>query len=80
MQRDKMSNRALLIGHFTTVGDVECLDIVRSWLDEGDISYDVAPFFEQVRRHLDGTVDLQSVEPAAYSHLPWPAVASRELS
>lgn len=38
-----MATRALLTGHFPTIGDIECLEIVRHWLGEMGIPFDVAP-------------------------------------
>ncbi len=38
-----MARRALLTGHFSTIGDIECLEIVRHWLGEMGIRDDVAP-------------------------------------
>lgn len=61
--------RALLIGHFSTIGDIESLDIVRYWLDELGLSYDVAPFAESVRKKMPGAGDLSKIDPGAYSHL-----------
>jgi hypothetical protein len=64
-----MARRALLTGHFSTVGDIECLEIVRHWLGEMGIPYDIAPFSESVRAKLPGATDLATVDPCSYSHL-----------
>ncbi|MEK7349244.1 MAG: polysaccharide pyruvyl transferase family protein [Nitrospirota bacterium] len=64
-----MARRALLTGHFSTVGDIECLEIVRHWLGGMGISCDVAPFAESVRAKLPGATDLARVDPRSYSHL-----------
>lgn len=64
-----MARWALLTGHFSTVGDIECLEIVRHWLGEMGIPYDVAPFPESVRAKLPGATDLATVIPLSYSHL-----------
>lgn len=61
--------RALLIGHFSTVGDIESLNLVQCWLNEISIPYDVVPFFESVRTKMRGVSDLSHVAPNAYSHL-----------
>jgi hypothetical protein len=64
-----MARRALLTGHFSTIGDIECLEIVQHWLDEMSIPYDVAPFSKSVRAKLPGARDFTIVDPVAYSHL-----------
>jgi hypothetical protein len=64
-----MVRQALLTGHFSTIGDVECLDIVQRWLGEIGMSYDIAPFSESVRANLPGARDFTIVDPGAYSHL-----------
>lgn len=64
-----MTRRALLTGHFSTVGDIECLEIVRQWLGEIGMPDDVAPFSESVRAKLPEARDLAGVDPDAYSHL-----------
>lgn len=61
--------RALLTGHFSTVGDIESLELVRSWIEDIGIPYDVAPFFQSVREKMPDAVDLTMIDPAAYSHL-----------
>jgi hypothetical protein len=61
--------RALLVGHFTTVGDTECLEIVCRWLDEISVPYDVAPFFEAVTRRLAGAKDIRKINAGEYTHL-----------
>jgi hypothetical protein len=69
MNHPLRATRALLVGHFSTVGDIESLDIVRQWLGEMDMLYDVAPLFESVRAKLPGAIDLAAVDPRSYSHL-----------
>lgn len=64
-----MARRALLTGHFSTVGDIECIEIVRHWLGAMGIPYDVASFSESVRAKLPGATDLATVDPRSYSHL-----------
>ena len=59
--------RALLAGHFSTIGDIESLEAVQSWLGKLDMAYDVAPFSESVRACIPGSVPLASVTPESYS-------------
>lgn len=61
--------RALLTGFFTTVGDVDCLDLVRAHLDHLGVPYDVAPFRPSIREAMAGAVDHRSVDPGDYTHL-----------
>lgn len=58
--------RILLTGHFTTVGDLEVLDVARSWLDEAGLPNDVAPYGEAYRAILPGSVDWRSVPSEPY--------------
>jgi len=64
-----MRGRALLTGHFTTVGDVDCLEVVRGWLDAAGIPCDVAPFFDSIVPRLPGSIALDQVDAERYSHL-----------
>ena len=45
------------MGFFSTVGDIECLDIVGRWLEDLGIPYDVAPYHKDVRRAIPGALD-----------------------
>lgn len=64
-----MARRALLTGHYSTIGDIECIEIVRHWLGESGMLHDMAPFSESVRAKLPGATDLATVDPCSYSHL-----------
>lgn len=57
------------MGHFSTVGDIECLQIVSRWLDQIGIPYDVAPYLETIRMAIPGACDPRQVDPLTYSHL-----------
>jgi len=61
--------RVLLTGHFSTIGDIESLNLVQRWLDEINIAYDVAPFFESVRVKMHEVENLFEIDPKVYSHL-----------
>lgn len=63
------TRRALLVGHFSTVGDIECLEIIQHWLGEMGIPHEVAPFAESVRAKLPGASDFAGVDHRRYSHL-----------
>ncbi len=61
-----ISRRALLIGHFSTVGDIESLDIVSKWLSELGFPYDIAPFTDSVRTRMPETLALNEIDPTNY--------------
>lgn len=61
--------RALLVGHFSTVGDVEVLRQTERQLQALGMPYDVAPYTD-ARLAVDGTwLDRLTLDPAWYSHL-----------
>jgi polysaccharide pyruvyl transferase len=64
-----IGKHALLTGHFSTVGDVESLTVVRGWLDEAGVTYDQAPFFASVHAQMEGVLSLTDLDPSAYTHL-----------
>ncbi|HEX6073368.1 MAG TPA: polysaccharide pyruvyl transferase family protein [Sphingomicrobium sp.] len=61
--------RALVIGHFSTIGDIESLDYVRRVLETEGIAYDILPYNPKYVPFIDGSVLLRDVSPAAYTHL-----------
>ncbi|HET6388992.1 polysaccharide pyruvyl transferase family protein [Hyphomicrobium sp.] len=61
--------RALLLGHFSTVGDLQCLDFAKRVLEQQNCAYDVAPYSERVRKAMPGAVAPWDADPARYSHL-----------
>jgi hypothetical protein len=61
--------RALLIGFFTTVGDLEVLQKVEDVLSARDVPYDVAPYGPDVAAVLPGAVYRNEVDPSDYTHL-----------
>lgn len=63
------TKRALLTGHFSTVGDIESLDLVRDWLDEINMPYDMAPFKKKIRERMRNVINLSEINPGIYSHL-----------
>lgn len=61
--------RALLVGHFSTVGDVEVLRQTERQLTALGIGYDVSPY-TAARLSVDPTWrDSQTLDPARYSHV-----------
>lgn len=61
--------RALLLGHFSTVGDIQCLEFVKRCLANAGISYDIAAFGADVRGELKGSISPAMAEPRSYTHL-----------
>ncbi|MCJ7499377.1 polysaccharide pyruvyl transferase family protein [bacterium] len=66
---DPVKKRALLMGFFSTVGDVDCLQFVGRSLDHLSIPFDVAPYSQSVRREIPGAVDPRKTDAGIYSHL-----------
>lgn len=61
--------RALVLGHYSTVGDVESLSWVEDILRQESIPFDVAPYSDKFVKALPGSVPFRSVDPQRYSHL-----------
>ncbi|SFV30004.1 polysaccharide pyruvyl transferase family protein [Hyphomicrobium facile] len=61
--------RALLLGHFSTVGDIQCLEFVKRCLANARLRYDVAAFGANVRSELKGSISPAMAEPRSYTHL-----------
>lgn len=63
------ASRAILVGHFSTVGDVEVLRQTERQLQALGMAYDVAPYTD-ARLSVDPTwLDRYSLDPARYTHL-----------
>lgn len=64
-----MTRRALLVGHFSTVGDVEVLRQTERQLEALGVAYDVSPYTD-ARLAVDGSwLDRFTLDPARYTHL-----------
>ena len=63
------SAKALLIGHFSTFGDLEVLEVVKSWLREEGIPFDVAPYARKIRKGNSNFVDPRLLNAKQYSYL-----------
>lgn len=61
--------RALLMGAFSTVGDVEVLHQVEMRMRDQGIPFDVAPFSRSRAAMFDHWVDVSTLEPSHYSHI-----------
>jgi hypothetical protein len=62
-------SRALLVGHFSTVGDVEVLRQIESRLHALGIDYDVSPYTDASLSVDASWLDKHTLEPAHYTHL-----------
>lgn len=60
---------ALILGHFSTVGDVECLETVKHWCKRADLPYDIAPYSKSLQRIIVGAISPGCADPRRYSHL-----------
>ena len=75
--------RALILGHFSTVGDVDSLAYVTETLREEGVAYDVLPFIKKLSGHIDQAIDRSDLNPLAYTHLIvvcgplWPDLLTR---
>ena len=63
------SRRALVVGHLSTVGDIEVLDWVEARLAELGVPHDVSAYSWRLRDAKPGWVDGRTVDPGLYSHL-----------
>lgn len=61
--------RALLVGHFSTFGDVEVLQQTQRQLDRLGMAYDISPYTDACLSINDNWLDKHSLDPARYSHL-----------
>lgn len=61
--------RALIVGHFSTIGDVECLEAVQEWCAAADLVYDVAPYSKSLQARIAGAIAPEAATPARYSHV-----------
>ncbi len=62
--------KVLLLGHFTTIGDLEVLSIARSWLDELGMAYDISAYDKACNDIVPGSVDWRHVSSKHY----WAAI------
>jgi hypothetical protein len=61
--------RALVIGHFSTFGDMEVLREVERQLTALALPWDVAPLSKWVARQTPEWIDVRSADPHRYTHL-----------
>lgn len=67
--RTSRSLRALVVGHFSTVGDIEVLNQVEKHLVASAVPYDLAPYLPDIGRNMEGSVRIPEVDAERYSHL-----------
>lgn len=61
--------KLLLIGYFSTVGDIEVLDVVKKWLNEAQISFDVSAYNTLINDSIEDSKDINNINELDYSHL-----------
>lgn len=64
-----MTSKALILGFFSTVGDIECLEFVQGKVAGSGIAFDVAAYSDKIGRSLPGSVRVRDVRPSDYTHL-----------
>ncbi len=75
--------KALLLGHFSTVGDIGCLNYVIDCLRELGMAYDLCAFMKEVRNDIPGSLAPAELRPKSYTHLVficgpcWPELFAR---
>jgi hypothetical protein len=79
----KPNMRALILGHFSTVGDVDSLTYVTQMLREEGVAYDVVSYIEKLTPHIGKSVRRTDLDPSRYTHLVvvcgpfWPELLER---
>jgi hypothetical protein len=63
-----MPHRALIVGHFSTFGDLASMRFVCERLSELGLEYDVSAYSESVRSSLEGALEPSLIVPSTYSH------------
>lgn len=61
--------RALLMGWFTTVGDLEVLHQVQRCLTDIGVPFDVGAYSSAVSRHIPDATNIYAVDPSKFTHL-----------
>ncbi|MBL8537396.1 MAG: hypothetical protein JNM59_08335 [Hyphomonadaceae bacterium] len=61
--------RALIIGHFSTVGDIESLEAVKDWCASAGLPFDIAPYSKSLQARMDGAISPAQADPLRYSHV-----------
>lgn len=61
--------KALLVGHFSTIGDIDSLMCVENVLVKEGIPYSIAAYSKDVARSIDKAIWFKHVNPNNYTHL-----------
>lgn len=61
--------RVLVVGFFSTIGDIECLNVISGWLQSRNLPFDVAPYGKKTITAIEGALDLATLNPDWYTHL-----------
>lgn len=63
----KYRRKALIVGHFSTFGDLICLEIVKDKLKEFNIEFEIFTFDKQAREHIGHYKNFDEVNPKLFS-------------
>ena len=63
------SSRALIVGHFSTFGDLEVLSKVEDRLHHIGVEYDVVPYSSRIQARTNKWINTANIKPAKYSHV-----------
>lgn len=75
-----MKQKAILTGFFSTIGDIECLEVIQAWLTDQNIDFDTVPYHNDIVPHISKAKYKSDVIPNDYTHLVvicgpcWPTV------
>ena len=78
-----MSGKALIVGFFSTIGDIECLEFVRGEVARVGLAFDVAAYSDKIAGELPGALRARAGRPGDYTHLIvvcgpfWPGLFER---
>lgn len=61
--------KLLLLGYFSTVGDIEVLEVLKSWLNQRNLDYDIAAYSSKVNDAIEGSKDILNLNATEYTHL-----------
>jgi hypothetical protein len=61
--------KILLLGFFSTVGDLEVLEVLTIWLKKRNYSYDIAAYDKAENNAIEGAIDIFTLNPSEYTHL-----------
>jgi hypothetical protein len=61
--------KALVVGFFSTFGDLEVLYVVKNWLTEAGLEFDISSYSKVVNNEIHGSKNIYEIDPLQYTHL-----------